>query len=258
MLIYRARACPKCRFYLGYSVRKPQGGTREAAVESFCLSCDYRLPLRVVVDGLKKAVSGERQRKPAVTLPPKRFFGAAARSEAAAAGARPNYPQELRAIGQELERRGFTTFNLRLSGEGYFVWSTEPLEASALEYPVESASPNSVTVGRDSARGAATKRLLDRIVGFHFTARQIERLEQSGRQDRQQLSGTTAGRRLSHSLRTVGEQIHRRGQRLLAIAWREREISVVTKARDGRCSMDVLRPDNIYDLWVRMYLQRSQ
>jgi hypothetical protein len=69
--------------------------------------------------------------------------------------------------------------------------------------------------------------------------------------------GLSERSRLSQLLRTVGEQVYTSGQRMLAIAWRQRQISIVVQNAAGRCTMDVLRSDNLYDLWVRMYLKRS-
>jgi hypothetical protein len=58
-------------------------------------------------------------------------------------------------------------------------------------------------------------------------------------------------------LRTVGDLVSERGERLLGIAWQELSISVVVETSNGRKEIDVFRPDNLYDLWVRMYLKRD-
>jgi hypothetical protein len=245
MAVYRARSCPNCRFYIGYSIANPFDGAPEAPVESFCLNCNYHLPVRAVIGGVQNNL---RPLEHPSTL---RADTAAGQSRGTTAR-RPNYPRDLRAIGQELERRGFKTFNLKCSADGYFVWSTETLQSG--DHTDGDGSPN----GQDIVRDTATKMLLDRIVGFQFTTVQIERLEQRGLGNRRRAMGLTERGRLSQLLRTVGEQVYTKGQRLLAIAWRERQISVVTQNAAGRCTMDVLRSDNLYDLWVRMYLKRSQ
>jgi hypothetical protein len=140
----------------------------------------------------------------------------------------PNYARELRVVGQELEKRRFSRFNLKCSDDSYVVWSTEV-----------------------SAPFAPVARIL-------FSPGDVKRLEREGVQSRQGKNGVSNGRRLSHLLRTVGEQVYRRNQRLLAVAWHESEISVVAENSRGRSEINVLRTDNIYDLWVRMYLQRSR
>jgi hypothetical protein len=244
MAVYRARSCPSCRFYVGYSIANPFDGA-EAPVESFCLNCNYHLPVRAVVrraPGIDTRPRDNRSLLRADTVGPSP--GAGTR--------RPNYPRDLRAIGQELERRGFNTFNLKCSTDGYFVWSTETLLPGT-----RSAGGTSTGAEQDIADDTATKMLLDRIVGFQFTSAQIERLERRGLGNRRRAIGPSERSRLSQLLRTVGEQVYCRGERLLAIAWREQQISVVTRNTSSRCTMDVLRSDNLYDLWVQMYLKRS-
>ena len=262
MSIYRARPCPKCQYYIGYSVTKPFDGTPEASVKSFCLNCNYQLPVRAVIRGRKNAFARRKPNQPAGALRRADDFHGSARlaavtptSEVPARGA--NYPRDLRAIGQELEKRGFKTFNLKCSGDTYFVWSTETMAPSGLSDAANTGNGSGVEFRHANPNDPAMKMLLDRIVGFQFTVVQVERLEQKGRENRRHGSGISDRDRLSHLLRTVGEQVHRRNQRLLAIAWRDRQISVVTKTVGGPCNMDVLRSDNLYDLWVRMYLQRS-
>jgi hypothetical protein len=43
----------------------------------------------------------------------------------------------------------------------------------------------------------------------------------------------------------------------LGIAWQELSIGVVVETPQGRKEIEVFRPDNLYDLWVRMYLKRD-
>lgn len=261
---YRARPCPRCQYYVGYSIAKPFHGTPEASVDSFCLNCNYRLPVRAVVRGMKHSSARPRTNKPSGAMQRANdFHGAAPLSAPSAtrgceAPAQPvNYPRDLRAIGQELEKRRFTTFNLKCSGDAYFVWSTEMIAPSPLSDLASTKGESGAQSCYDNADDPAMKMLLDRIVGFQFNADEVERLERQGVQNRRQERGVSNGGRLSHLLRTVGEQVYRRNQRLLAIAWQERRIGVVAETVGGRCEMNVLRSDNLYDLWVRMYLQRS-
>ena len=58
-------------------------------------------------------------------------------------------------------------------------------------------------------------------------------------------------------LRTVGAVIGQRRERLLGISWQDFSISVVVETTQGQRQIDVFRPDNVYDLWVRMYLRRD-
>ncbi len=264
MLMYRARQCPKCQYYVGYSVAKPFHGMPEASVDSFCLNCNYQLPVRAVVRGMKRSAPRPRTNKPPGATRRANDFHGNARLNAPPATrdseppAQPvNYPRDLRAIGQELERRRFTMFNLKCSGDAYFVWSTESIGPSSFGDLPSTRVESAAQFCSGNADDPAMKMLLDRIVGFQFNADEVERLERQGVQNRRPESGVSNSSRLSHLLRTVGEQVYRRNQRLLAIAWQERRIGVVAETATGRCEMNVLRSDNLHDLWVRMYLQRS-
>jgi hypothetical protein len=260
MATYRARACPKCQYYVGFRITRPFHGTSDASIKSFCLNCNYQLPVRAVLRGMKNFPP--HRKTPVVAGPPgepsdlRSQLSWAAPSQPASTEAlaqRTNYPRELRAIGQELEKRGFTTFNLKCSGDTYFVWSTENCASS----PPGRVSTGEATSGIEFDE-PATKMLLDRIVGFLFSAADVKRLEDKGVQDRLRKTGVSSSRRLSHLLRTVGEQVYRRNQRLLAVAWQDHQVSIVSESDTGRREINTLRTDNLYDLWVRMYLQRSQ
>jgi hypothetical protein len=256
MTIYRARACPRCQYYVGYWLPKPIRGLPEVSVKSFCLNCNYQFPVRAVVCG-RKNLPPRRRKRPRSRLPGKPSgLQRSVQSEPTAPSAsktlahRAKYPRELRAIGQELEKRRFTRFNLKCSSDIYFVWSTE-------DGQIAGQAGSATRSEHDSPDDPDSKMFLDRIAGVLFNAGDIERLERQGVENRRQRSAATNGRRLSHLLRTVGEQVYRRNQRLLAIAWQDRHVSVVAESATGRREINVLRTDNLYDLWVRMYLQRS-
>jgi hypothetical protein len=234
-------------------------------VKSFCLNCNYQLPVRAIVRGMKNFPP--RRRSLALGEPPQKSNEMEGNSQSTAPAAPPsndaltqraNYPRELRAIGQELEKRRFSTFNLKCSAGSYFVWSTEIIAPSALSDAGGSHGGSGTQPYPGDPHDTETKMLLDRIVGLLFNTGDVKRLEREGVQNRRQEIAVSNGRRLSHLLRTVGEQVYRRNQRLLAIAWQPRQISVVAESARGRREITVLRTDNLYDLWVRMYLQRSR
>lgn len=265
MMPYRARACPRCQYYVGYTVSKPYGESPEAFVKSFCLNCSYQLPVRAVLGGKKNLAP--RKTAHSLIRPLHRandFHGAAALSgnvtaHTAHAPSPPrNYPRDLRAIGQELEKRRFTMFNLKCSGDAYFVWSTENMAPPASHDRGYSQGDSETPMRLENPDDPNLQMLLDRIVGFHYSADDIARVDREGMRNRRHRSDATDGRRLSHLLRTVGEQVYRRRQRLLAVAWQGQQIGVVSETVKGRREMNVLRPDRIYDLWVKMYLRRSR
>lgn len=264
MATYRARACPKCQYYVGYCLTKPVHARHEVSVKSFCLNCNYQFPVRAVICGRRNFPP--RRRKPAPAGPAEnsndlhdsaRWTTLSPPASNEALAQRAYYPRALRAIGQELEKRRFTTFNLKCSDDSYFVWSTEIIAPALVGDALTTQGRGGLQSGQDDPDDAETKMLLDRIVGFLFNAGDVKRLEHEGVENRRQKSAVSNGRRLSHLLRTVGEQVYRRNQRLLGIAWQDRQVSVVAESVRGRREITVLRTDNLYDLWVRMYLQRS-
>jgi hypothetical protein len=261
MTLYRARSCPNCKYYVGYTVAKP-GETSDGSVISFCLNCNYKLPVRAIVHGKKNFPLRRRIRGADGALRRTHdFHGATALDATSITQSREapapveNYPRDLRAIGQELEKRRFTTFNLKCSDDAYFVWSTEMTAPSQFADLENVSGKNCAGFHYANSNDPEMKMLLDRIVGFQFDAEKVKRLEREGVQNRRR-DGVADGHRLSHLLRTVGEQVYLRKQRLLAIAWQERQIGVVAESATGRREINVLRSDNLYDLWVRMYLQR--
>ena len=55
----------------------------------------------------------------------------------------------------------------------------------------------------------------------------------------------------------AGDLVDQNSERLLGIAWQDLSVGVVIEKPQGRKEIDVFRPDNLYDLWVRMYLKRD-
>ena len=84
----------------------------------------------------------------------------------------------------------------------------------------------------------------------------IERMEYESK-SRRRKSTITDGHSLSQLLRTVGAVVGQRRERLLGISWQDFSISIVVETTQGQRQIDVFRPDNLYDLWVRMYLRRD-
>src|SRR2546430_9812895 len=63
MAKYRARLCPNCNYYVGFSITKPRFKTTEVFVTSFCLNCSYKLPIESIVHGVRRGASPMRRGK---------------------------------------------------------------------------------------------------------------------------------------------------------------------------------------------------
>lgn len=174
------------------------------------------------------------------------------------------YSQVLRAIGQALESLKVKTFNLECVGDQYSVWTKaealkpEKSRGSILKKISEQKLFNH-TFGRrsrDSRRSLHSTRPAG-SPRYRYTRADIDRIESEGKKKRRQANGVPDGHSLSQILRTIGALVHQKGHRLLGISWEDFSVSIVTESADGSRTVDVFRPDNLYDQWVKMYLRRS-
>jgi hypothetical protein len=270
MAKYRARTCPRCSYYVGFSIVKSLSKSAEACVTSFCLNCSYKLPIHTVLRGIRRATSPVKRRTlrlakitedKQATIPLRPDI----RQDDAASIGPSDYQHHLRAIGQDLERLQLKTFNLECAATSYLIWARP--EASEFEAnPASRLSTNCLQrlwknkpVPRTQAQreyfflahSAPPQRL-------RYSLHEIDRIEHEGRCRRSAKSGIMDGHSLSQLLRTIGALVAQRGERLLGIAWQELSVSIVVQTAHGRRELDTFRPDNLYDLWVRMYLKRDR
>lgn len=269
MFKYRARSCPKCGYYLGFSISQRLPKAPQAAVTNFCLNCNYKLPVVSIIRGVRRP-----------PRPPKRGFlrliSASPRSSAtplenpqtsrsmAKAIGNTDYGRHLRIIGQDLENLHFSRFNLEFTGDAYLVWA-RPESGTGDQNPLLRISRRRLqklwknrmephTVGHQETYTDASEHPATRL---RYSLQDLDRIERDRRQLRRALSGNADGHGLSQLLRTIGELLEQRNERLLGISWQELSISMIAENSQGRKGIDVFRPDNLYDLWVKMYLKRD-
>ena len=265
---YRARQCPNCHYFVGFAVAKSFLRGVTASLTNFCLNCNYKLPVHTIVRG--NGAARRRLRRPKLRL----IVGTQESGTLIGIGQRhsdtmdtkispADYARHLRAIGQDLENLHLSTFNLEYVGDAYLVWVRADHEADT--HPVFRISKNRLQklwrnkmparpFGHEERDGRSQSETGKRL---RYSVQELDRIELEQRARRQQQSGNTDGHRLSQLLRTVGDLVSERGERLLGIAWQELSVSVVVEKSNGRKEIDVFRPDNLYDLWVRMYLKRD-
>ena len=265
---YRARQCPNCHYFVGFAVAKSFVRGVTASLTNFCLNCNYKLPVHTIVRG--NGAVKRRSRRPKLRL----IVGASdsvaligvdkSQSYTMDTKISPaDYARHLRAIGQDLENLHLSTFNLEYVGDAYLVWVRSDSEADA--HPVFRISKNRLQklwrnkmpmrpIGSEEPDHRSQSESGRRL---RYSVHELDRIEREQRARRRQQSGSADGHRLSQLLRTVGDLVNQRGERLLGIAWQELSVSVVVETPNGRKEIDVFRPDNLYDLWVRMYLKRD-
>jgi hypothetical protein len=269
MAKYRARQCPKCNYFVGFAIAKQLVTTHEVWITNFCLNCNYKLPVHSIVRGVRKPTRPSSRRTSLRLVPPAQgpAVGLVARprkSEMETKISPADYARHLRAIGQDLENLHLRTFNLEYTGDAYLVWlkSDDQTENSN---PLFRISKNRLqklwrnkipprTLGHEESFALSATQMGKRL---RYSVQELDRIEREQRARRRQQSGNADGHSLSQLLRTVGDVVGQKGERLLGIAWQELSIGVVVETPQGRKEIDVYRPDNLYDLWVRMYLRRD-
>ena len=262
---YRARICPSCRYFVGFSITKMPTNDKEVAVISFCLNCSYRLPIHTVLNGFRRATAkfGRGRLKLAHSLAVDRRGDPG--DEETSRGPSSNriippesYSRHLRTIGQQLQQEGIDSFNLQCGGDRYAVWT----RANTVTGPNRSLFnftnrlENWWGLGHPLPDGYQT-RAADGRARFEYSLNDLARMDLAAKIHRDPRSGFANGHSLSQLLRTIGSWAYHRNQRLLAISWCDISICVVIETAQGKREIEVFRPDNLYDIWVRMYLRRE-
>jgi hypothetical protein len=175
-----------------------------------------------------------------------------------------DYARHLRAIGQDLEALQFHQFNLELTDDAYLVWvkSDDRTENNNPLLRVSKSRLQKLWRQRPAARPGGrpephARSAAESAKRLRYSVQDLERMEREQRARRSEQSGSADGHRLSQLLRTVGDVLEKKSERLLGIAWQDLSVSVVVETPQGRREIDIFRPDNLYDLWVKMYLRRE-
>jgi hypothetical protein len=175
-----------------------------------------------------------------------------------------NFARHLRAIGQDLENLHLSAFNLEYTGDAYLVWLRAEEQGEA-NNPLFRISKNRLQklwrnktpprpLGQEEPYRIGGSQMGKRL---RYSVQELDRIESEQRARRRKQSGRADGHCLSQLLRTIGDLVGQRGEQLLGIAWQELSVGVVVQTALGRKELEIYRPDNLYDLWVRMYLKRD-
>jgi hypothetical protein len=92
---------------------------------------------------------------------------------------------------------------------------------------------------------------------LRYSVQDLDRIEREQRARRRDQSGSADGHTLPQLMRSVGDLIGQKGERLLGVSWQELSVSTVVETAEGRKEIEVYRPDNLYDHWVKMFLRRD-
>jgi len=263
---YRARLCPKCDYFIGFAITRHRAHAIKSSLTNFCLNCNYKLPVLSIIRGVRK-VSRPTLRRSKLRLvcatPPSAGVGIGTKIMEARISPR-DYARHLRAIGQDLENLHLSAFNLECTGSAYLVWVRSDEQS-------ESSNPL-FRISRNRLQKLWRNKIPPRVLGqeepyklpsdetgrrLRYSVTELDRIEREQRARRRQQSGTADGHSLSQLLRTIGDLAGQKNERLLGVSWQELSVSMVVETPEGRKEIDVFRPDNLYDQWVRMYLRRD-
>ena len=173
------------------------------------------------------------------------------------------YAQPFRAIGQALETLNVQIFELEPTGEDFLIRG-HLLKADAAPNALSPASFNTVwgnppplASEKRREQNEATVPLLSSIE-LQYTSKDIERLEQEGRANRTDPNRIPEHSSLSQVLRCIGAYLVQKRARLIKL-WRDSDsVSLEYQTSVGSMLTDKLVVGELYDLWVRMYMQRAK
>lgn len=175
------------------------------------------------------------------------------------------YAQPLRAIGQALEILKIEGFEMELSEREFLVRGNVPLgkrklssdqcNADQLRTVWGSLPREADSVG--NRPGLSDPGGLSRIE-LRYTAEDVERLDQEGRSRRGKSQNAGDAWSLSQILRSIGVYLNQKRARLSTISREADIVAVEYETSIGSKRKETLAIKDLYDLWVRMYLQRSE
>jgi hypothetical protein len=166
------------------------------------------------------------------------------------------YAQPLRAIGQALETLNIQSFEMEPVGDDFFVRGNIPVTSADLRRTIWGKTRSET--GEKGADGNATELKVNSPVELLYELKDIERLEEQGRSRRINPHGTADPTSLSQVLRCIGAYLNQKRARLLKLSREAESVLVEYETSLGTNMKEVLSLSELYDLWVRMYLQRTE
>ena len=175
------------------------------------------------------------------------------------------YAQRLRAIGQALEILKIDGFEMELSGEDVFVLGSVPRTQRELLLDQCSAEQLQTVWGSLPRQGEerGTRQGLDEPgdllrMQLCYTAEDVARLDKEGRSRRGKSASVGDAWSLSQILRSIGAYLNQKRARLRKITREADNLAVEYETSVGSKMKETLAIKDLYDLWVRMYLQRAE
>jgi hypothetical protein len=165
------------------------------------------------------------------------------------------YEQVLRAIGQALEGQALHSFELMPVGNKFFVLGRGALAQSGGK--LRALWLKLANLNRDRRLGARNSAAEKSTVEIQYTLEDIERLESGGRARRAEAHQMANASSLSQVLRCVGAYLHQKHARLVKVTCQGASVILEYMTSLGNPMNESFDAKELYDMWVRMYLQRG-
>src|SRR5215510_13630595 len=153
-----------------------------------------------------------------------------------------SYDQDLRAIGQALENRGITVFDLKNQVGRYVVRGTPEKPASVIHSM------------RQWMRGSAS----DSSGTINYSAQEIEEIERQARKKRVKSDRLPDFYNLSSTLRTLGAYLKAKDAHLLELHKRPLTVTLLYQNNDGHPHMEDRTVASFFNLFIELHGRRNQ
>lgn len=156
-------------------------------------------------------------------------------------GDRKSYDQHLRVIGQSLEAKRISVFELK-SEEDQYIVRGEPEKDDSLM--------GRLRAWQERLRAGSPSPVM------HFTVREIERLNREARTRRARADRLPDFYSLADTLRTVGSYLDEQGAVLMEVHKRPLSLTLLYRKKDGHPNMEERTIASFYELFLALHRRR--
>ncbi len=153
-----------------------------------------------------------------------------------------SYDQDLRAIGQALESRGITVFEIRNQPGRYLVRGTPD------------KSPSVIASMRRWVRGSAS----DASGMINYSAQELEEIERQGKKKRVKSGRLPDFYNLSNTLRTLGAYLKSKDAQLLELHKRPLTVTLLYQNNNGHPHMEDRTIASFFNVFLEMHGKRGR
>jgi hypothetical protein len=174
-----------------------------------------------------------------------------------------DYERLLRVVGQAMEKNNFYSFELTPVGENFHVWGST--QSASKENIADRAARGIRSFldrpthcnGSDGPAMQTSETVANGRAELLLTLKEIQRLESEGQAQRVDPTRMVNTSSLPQVLRCLGAYLSQKRARLLKVTRQGEELVLEYETSLGSQRKESFNATAIYDIWVRMYLQRA-